>query len=195
LKPPFGDEHPYFALVEFQDTAPERMEAWAMSELETNAVDGVLAQHGSERESLWALRESISESLSATGLPHKNDISVPVAELVPFCIELNALFAEKYSEFEVCLFGHIGDGNLHVNVMKPETLSKEAFLSQTSELDQTLFSLVQKHRGSISAEHGIGLLKKPYLHFVRSPSELATQVAIKQALDPLGIMNPGKVFP
>jgi FAD/FMN-containing dehydrogenase len=194
LKPPFGDDHPYFALVEFQNADSEKMESWAMSELESNAVDGVLAQHGSERESLWALRESISESLSATGLPHKNDISVPVAELVPFCNELDALFAQKYGEFEICLFGHIGDGNLHVNVMKPEALSKESFVAKTSELDQTLFLLVQKHRGSISAEHGIGLLKKPYLHFIRSPSELASQAAIKRALDPLGILNPGKVF-
>ena len=136
-------------------------------------LDGALAQSSSQAAELWTLREGISESLSATGLPHKNDIALPVHALEAFCAELDAVFAANYPDWEICLFGHIGDGNLHVNIMKPDTLEKAEFLKRTSQADHVMFELVQKHQGSISAEHGIGLLKKPYLHYSRSPAELA----------------------
>ena len=100
----------------------------------------------------------------------------------------------RYAGWEICLFGHIGDGNLHLNVMKPDTLSKEEFLARTHEVDAHVFSLVQKHRGSISAEHGIGLLKKDFLHFTRTEHELALMRSMKAVFDPKGILNPGKVF-
>jgi FAD/FMN-containing dehydrogenase len=132
--------------------------------------------------------------LSATGLPHKNDVALPIAALEAFCGELDAVFAREYAGFELCLFGHIGDGNLHVNVMKPDALEVDAFRARTAAADRDLFALVQKYAGSISAEHGIGLLKKPYLGYSRSPDELAVLRSVKQALDPLGILNPGKIF-
>jgi FAD/FMN-containing dehydrogenase len=158
------------------------------------AEDGTLAQHGSQARDLWALREGISESLSATGLPHKNDVSLPIAATGAFCAELEALFERRYPGWEICLFGHVGDGNLHINVMKPEALERADFFAKTKEADRDLFALVKKHAGSISAEHGIGLLKKPYLSFSRSEDELAVMRAVKKALDPNGILNPGKIF-
>ena len=93
-----------------------------------------------------------------------------------------------------CLFGHIGDGNLHVNVMKPDAMDKSEFLRRTSEGDPEVFSLVRAHGGSISAEHGIGLLKKKYLHYSRSEAELALFRQVKRALDPHNLLNPGKIF-
>ena len=157
-------------------------------------TDGTLAQHSRQAADLWALREGISESLSATGLPHKNDIALPIKELEAFCAELESFFAQSYPGWEIALFGHIGDGNLHVNVMKPDDLDRAEFLKKTKEADHAIFTLVKKYRGSISAEHGIGLLKKDYLGYSRSPEELTIMRSIKKVLDPLGIMNPGKVF-
>ncbi len=157
-------------------------------------LDGTIAQHASQAAQLWALRESISESLSATGLPHKNDIALPIASLEAFTSELEAVVAERYPGWEVCLFGHIGDGNLHVNVMKPDALDTATFLAKTHEVDAAIFALVKAHGGSISAEHGIGLLKRDYLGFTRSPAEIAAMRAIKRALDPNDTLNPGKVF-
>ena len=156
--------------------------------------DGTLAQHAGQAAELWALRENISESLSATGLPHKNDIALPIAGLEAFCAELEQKIGTSYPDFEVCLFGHIGDGNLHVNIMKPDALAREAFFAKTSEVDHAMMKLVRDHGGSISAEHGIGLLKKPYLSYSRGPNELALMRTLKQALDPKGILNPGKVL-
>jgi hypothetical protein len=127
----------------------------------------------SQAAALWALREGISESLSATGLPHKNDIALPIAALERLLRRARRFFAARYPGWEICLFGHIGDGNLHVNVMKPDAMEKEDFLAKTHEADHAIFELVRTHGGSISAEHGIGLLKKPYLGYTALPEELA----------------------
>jgi FAD/FMN-containing dehydrogenase len=195
LRSPFDAAHGCYVLLEIEDAADETLEGWVESLLERGLVtDGTLAQNTAQAAALWALREGISESLSATGLPHKNDIALPVAALEAFCAELDALFASRYPDWEIALFGHIGDGNLHVNVMKPDALDKAQFLARTAEADHAMFSLVRKHGGSISAEHGIGLLKKTYLGYTRSPAEIALLRAIKRTLDPNGILNPGKVI-
>jgi FAD/FMN-containing dehydrogenase len=181
-------------LVELEDANDDALEAWVTSLFERELIeDGTMAQNSTQAAELWALREGISESLSATGLPHKNDVALPVAALEAFCAELEAVFEASYPDWEIALFGHIGDGNLHVNVMKPDALDKDSFLKRTSEADHAIFGLVQKHEGSISAEHGIGLLKKPYLGYSRSPAQLAMIRALKHALDPNGILNPGKI--
>jgi len=195
IRTPFTASHPCYVLVETEDTSDEVLEQWFESLFERELIaDGTLAQSSSQAAELWSLREGISESLSATGFPHKNDIALPVANLEAFCADLDAFFAESYPDWEICLFGHIGDGNLHVNVMKPDTLDKAAFLARTSGADHAIFELVQKHSGSISAEHGIGLLKKPYLSYSRSPAELSMYRLVKRALDPNSILNPGKVI-
>ncbi|MFO0663546.1 MAG: FAD-binding oxidoreductase [Polyangiaceae bacterium] len=193
VRAPFSASHPFYVLLEVEG-ARDFAES-LMPILESGlAVDAVVAQHESEARSLWELREGISESLSATGLPHKNDIALPIAALEAFVQDLNALMATRYAGWEICLFGHIGDGNLHLNVMKPSSMEKEDFLSKTHEADTHVFDLVQKHRGSISAEHGIGLLKKDFLRFTRTPAEVELMRQMKRVLDPKGILNPGKVF-
>jgi FAD/FMN-containing dehydrogenase len=173
----------------------EKLEPWITSVFESGlAKDGTLAQHSTQARDLWALREGISESLSATGLPHKNDIALPIAALDAFCSELDELFVRRYPGWEICLFGHVGDGNLHINVMKPEAMAREEFFTKTKEADRDLFALVQRHHGSISAEHGIGLLKKPFLGYSRSEPEMAVMREVKRVLDPNNTLNPGKVI-
>jgi len=195
LRDPFAAPSTHYVLVEVEHAERAALESWAASLFERGlVVDGVQAQHGGEAAELWALREGISESLSATGLPHKNDIALPIAALSAFCDEMEALFAARYPGWEICLFGHIGDGNLHVNVMKPDAMDRPSFLAATKAADHDLFGLVKKHRGSISAEHGVGLLKKDYLTYTRAPEELALFRALKLALDPKNTLNPGKVF-
>ncbi|WP_437683585.1 FAD-binding oxidoreductase [Sorangium sp. So ce131] len=195
VRMPLSAPSDYYVLIEVERGEPEALEAWITSLFERGLVtDGTLAQHSTQAAELWALREGISESLSATGLPHKNDVALPIQELEGFCAELESVFEARYPGWEIALFGHIGDGNLHINVMKPDDLDREEFLRRTHEADHAIFTLVKKYRGSISAEHGIGLLKKDYLPYSRSAEELAIMRSIKRALDPLNIMNPGKII-
>ncbi len=195
VRDPFAGPSPYYVLLEVESGDAAAVQTWIESLFDRALVtDGVLAQHSSQAAELWTLREGISESLSATGLPHKNDISLPVSALEPFCRELETLLGDRYPSFEICLFGHIGDGNLHVNVMKPDELAKDVFLARAKELDREMFTLVRQYRGSISAEHGIGLLKKDFLPFSRTPEELTLLRALKRTLDPRGILNPGKII-
>jgi FAD/FMN-containing dehydrogenase len=195
VRAPFSPPSDCYVLVEVEDTAPDALEAWTASVLERElAADGVIAQSAAQAAALWELREGISESLSATGLPHKNDVALPVAALEAFCAELYAVFAARYPGWEICLFGHIGDGNLHVNVMKPDDLDEATFRARAAEADRALFDLVRRHHGSISAEHGIGLLKRDYLSYSRSDAELRLMADLKRTLDPRGLLNPGKVL-
>lgn len=195
LRVPLAAAASHYVLLEAEGGAPEAIERWTEAMFESGLVlDGTIAQSPADAGELWALREGISESLAATGFPHKNDIALPIAALEAFCGELEEVFGRKYPGWEICVFGHIGDGNLHVNVMQPDDLGRAEFQARTQAADRDLFGLVQKHSGSISAEHGIGLLKKPYLGYSRSPAELAVLRSIKAALDPLGILNPGKIF-
>lgn len=195
LRSPFEAPSGCYVLMEAEASDAGAVEAWLGSLFERGLVtDGTLAQGAAQAQELWTLREAISESLAATGLPHKNDISLPVARLEAFCGELESVFSARYPGWEICLFGHIGDGNLHVNVMKPDGMEKAEFLSHTKASDHAMFELVRKHAGSISAEHGVGLLKKDYLPYSRSPPELQLLRTLKRALDPLGILNPGKIL-
>ncbi len=185
----------HFVLVEVEASSRASIEEWLGALLERGLVlDGTLADNAARARSLWELREGISESLSATGLPHKNDIALPIAELPAFCAALDALFAREWPGFEVCVFGHVGDGNLHVNVMKPDAMPIPEFLEHAKAGDRAMFELVRAHHGSISAEHGIGLLKKPYLSYSRTPAELALLRGLKATLDPRGLLNPGKIL-
>jgi len=191
---PFDAESSHYVLLEVEQASG--LDEWLTAQLEAGLVqDGTLAQNAEQARNLWAYREGISESLSATGMPHKNDIALPIAQLRGFCAALEALLAKRYPDFELCLFGHIGDGNLHVNIMKPDALEKAAFLARTHEVDREMFELVKAHQGSISAEHGIGLLKREWLPYSRAPEEIALMRTLKTAFDPLGILNPGKVLP
>ena len=195
LRPPFEKTPSHCVLLEVEAARDGALDPWLAGLFERGLVlDGTLAADVSQQRSLWALREGISESLSATGMPHKNDIALPISRLSPFCAELEALLAARYPDWELCLFGHIGDGNLHVNIMKPDALGKAEFLARTHEVDADLFTLVKKHLGSVSAEHGIGLLKKEWLGHTRSATEISLMRQLKVLLDPQGLLNPGKVL-
>ncbi|HXH02687.1 MAG TPA: FAD-binding oxidoreductase [Candidatus Competibacteraceae bacterium] len=197
LHKPFAADCPYYVLIEFENTAEEVMNA-ALAAFEYCAeqgwlVDGVVSQSETQAKELWRLREDITESI-APYLPYKNDISLRIARVPDFLREMDALFAREYPHFEVIWFGHIGDGNLHISVLKPADMEKSAFVAECGRVSELLFATLQRFGGSISAEHGVGLLKKPYLHYTRDATEVAYLKALKQVFDPNGILNPGKVF-
>ncbi|MDR6934964.1 FAD-binding oxidoreductase [Luteibacter sp. 3190] len=194
---PFEETHPFYVVTEF-DAADDQAEAAALGFFELCmeegwVVDGVISSSDAQATSLWRLREGITESL-APHKPYKNDVSVRISAVPAFMAEMEALLSEGYPHFEVVWFGHIGDGNLHINVLKPADLDNARFVEQCEHVTTLLVDTLARHGGSISAEHGIGLVKKPWLGSVRSDAEIALMRAIKAAWDPMGIMNPGKLL-
>ena len=194
---PFDDTHPFYVVTEF-DAADEQAEADALAFFELCmeegwVVDGAIAANEAQAAALWRLREGITESL-APHKPYKNDVSVRISAVPTFMAEMESLLAEGYPHFDVVWFGHIGDGNLHINVLKPADLDNAAFVEQCEHVTALLVETLARHGGSISAEHGIGLVKKPWLGSVRSEAEIALMRGIKAVWDPKGIMNPGKLL-
>ncbi len=157
------------------------------------AVDGVVSSSDAQARELWTLRENISESI-APYKPYKNDISVRSSRIPAFVKELEESVSRAYPDFEVLWFGHIGDGNLHINILKPEALAIHEFVQKCRSVDEILFRCVQKFEGSVSAEHGVGLTKKDFLKFTRSDSEIRLLKELKKIFDPDLILNPGKMF-
>jgi FAD/FMN-containing dehydrogenase len=199
LSSPFSETYPAYVLFETErpqsSNAQEALDEWLSGLFEKGMVqNGTLAQSPREAKDLWSLREGISESLAHKGFVHKNDIALPISHLQSFIDEMYPLLKRHHQNLEVYLFGHIGDGNLHVNTMKPSQMEQDHFKELCLEADQDLFALVKKYQGSISAEHGIGLLKKQALHFSRTPDELVLMKGLKQVFDPQGLLNPGKIF-
>ena len=197
LARPFETASNFYALIEFEQRSEEDLEA-AMALFEHCLeqgwiVDGTISQSLTQAESLWRLREDISETI-AQFMPYKNDIAVRVSAVPQFLKDVDSLVREQYPEFEIIWFGHIGDGNVHLNILKPENLEAQLFFEQCGSVSNQVFSLVQQYGGSVSAEHGVGLLKKPYLNYSRDPQEIEYMRLIKQAFDPNGVLNPGKVF-
>ncbi len=156
-------------------------------------IDAVVAQTDAQARDLWAWREDISESLHGFS-PHKADVAVPIKEVARFVARWREAVAQALPEVPALCFGHVGDGNLHLNLLRPDALDHAEFLRRCHGFDPILYGLVREHRGSVSAEHGIGLLKREYLGHTRSPREIASMRAIKQIFDPLGILNPNKLF-
>jgi glycolate oxidase subunit GlcD len=197
VQAPFETEAPYYALLEFEAVSDQVMDdAMALFEqcMENGWVlDGVISQSETQAQNLWQLRERISESI-APRTPYKNDISVLVSKVPGFLCEIDAVVTEHYPDFEIIWFGHIGDGNLHLNILKPEGMVKEDFFEKCQQVNKWVFEIVQRYNGSVSAEHGVGMTKKPYLEYTRSAAEIAYLRGIKQVFDPNGVINPGKIF-
>jgi len=195
---PIETECPFYAVVEFDDpdgSAQERaLEVFEGAVEEGWVTDGIISQSESQVQELWQWREAISEAI-AVHTPYKNDLSVRISRVPTFLAELDRLVEAKYPEFQVVWFGHIGDGNLHMNVLKPESWSVEDFHTACNGLSEQVFELVRKHEGSLSAEHGVGLLKRDHLAMCRSESEIELMRRIKQAFDPDNLINPGKILP
>jgi len=194
---PFEQATPYYLLIEFENPNETAMaQAMDLFEKGTNngwIKDGVISQNDTQAKQLWALRENITVSL-ATYSPFKHDLSVNPSVLPEFIHTAETMLNEKLPGIEVIWFGHVGDGNVHINILKPDNISKVDFVKQCHPANEALFQLIKEFHGSISAEHGIGLLKKPYLKYSRSDEEIATMRKIKNSLDPKNIMNPGKIF-
>ncbi|WP_426688104.1 FAD-binding oxidoreductase [Rhodanobacter ginsengiterrae] len=190
-------DHPYYVVTEFDASdEPQREAALGAFEhaLEQGWVsDGVIAQSEAQAAALWRLREGITESL-APRQPYKNDVSVRISAVPAFLCEMQALLASEYPGIEVIWFGHIGDGNLHINVLRPDALDEHAFIVQCEKVTRMLASTLHCHGGSISAEHGIGLVKRAYLESTRSAAEIALMRGVRKVFDPRGILNPGKLF-
>ncbi len=155
--------------------------------------DGIMSQSETQASTFWRYRENISESLAKFS-PYKNDISVAISQVPAFMQDLDKILLQAYPTWEVIWFGHIGDGNLHINILRPDGLSKENFVKECRQVDVLIFATIQKYQGSISAEHGVGLTKKNFLTYTRSSAEIELMRGIKKVFDPDGIMNPGKVM-
>ncbi len=190
-------DHPYYVVTEF-DAVDESTQDVALGVFEQAVEkgwvsDGVLAHSDAQAAALWRLREGITESL-APHRPYKNDVSVKVSAVPAFLHEMQRLLTREYPHIEVVWFGHIGDGNLHINVLQPKDLDDATFIAQCEHVTKLLAVTLHNHGGSISAEHGIGLVKRAYLESTRSPAEISLMKGVRKVFDPNGILNPGKLF-
>lgn len=196
-KRPFESDSPCYVLLEYENldagTEATALAAFEQAMQQGWLRDGVLAQSQAQAADLWRLREGITESV-ARYTPYKNDVSVRISKVPAFLADMDALFAREYPDFEVIWFGHVGDGNLHISVLKPETMAKADFEHACERVTGHLCDVLEQHDGSISAEHGVGLLKKPYLPRVRSAPEIELMRQLKRVFDPHGILNPGKLL-
>ena len=191
---------PYFALIELSDSQDEA-HARAMLErlmegaLESELIaDAVIAENIAQARALWHIRESIPLAQAQEGLNIKHDISLPVSRIAAFCESTDALLKATIAGVRLVNFGHLGDGNLHYNVQCPEGSDAKAFLrANEGRINKLVYDAVSAHGGSISAEHGIGSLKRDELAHYKSPVALQMMRSIKQALDPQGLLNPGRV--
>ena len=198
LKAPFANESKFYVLLEFEcdsDLAMEKaMETFEKAAEKGWLLDGLISQSSQQAQEMWQYREGISEAISHYP-PYKNDIAVKPSQVGDFLQQVDEFVRHNYPDFENIWFGHIGDGNLHLNILKPEKLTIEEFKQNCAKANPQIFSILKEFKGSISAEHGVGLLKKNYLNYSRSKTEIEIMRSIKKAFDPNNIMNPGKLLP
>jgi len=197
LPAPFETDCPLYVVIEF-DFQDQQSEDSAMKQFEYCSgqgwvLDGVISQSENQAARLWRYREGISESISHFP-PYKNDLSVRISVVPEFLRRMESLMSEICPDFEVVWYGHIGDGNLHMNILKPAEMDLQTFETRSHEISEKTYALTSEVGGSISAEHGIGLLKQPWIGVSRSQEELGYMRAIKAAFDPAGIFNPGKLL-
>jgi D-lactate dehydrogenase (cytochrome) len=171
-------------------------DALAAAQAQGEVLEAVFAESGAQRAALWRLRESVPEAQRHAGASLKHDVSVPVAALPAFMAQAAAAVSRIAPDARLVAYGHVGDGNLHFNVSEPASgQQRQAFLDLQQPLADAVHACVAGFRGSISAEHGIGQLKRELLARHKDPTALAAMRSIKRALDPRNILNPGKVLP
>ena len=191
---------PWYALLELSDSeseqhARERFEAVLGEAIEAGlVVDAVIAENISQSHALWHLRESIPLAEKAYGKGIKHDVSIPVSDIAEFVETTNIALQEAFPGITHIIFGHLGDGNLHYNVATGTAWAEDRLIAEQNAIYQLVHDSVHRFNGSISAEHGVGQLKRDILPNYKDPVEMALMRKIKQALDPNGIMNPGKVL-
>jgi FAD/FMN-containing dehydrogenase len=201
LRVPLFQESAFCVLLENADAESEtharsQLESLLEAALDAGCVsDAVVAENLAQAQTLWQIRESIPLAQAQEGLNIKHDISVPVSAMAAFVARTDAQVAQAIPGVRLVNFGHLGDGNLHYNVQAPVGQDAAVFLrEQEARVNQIVFDAVLAHGGSISAEHGVGSLKVDHLVHYKSPVALNTMRAIKQALDPQNLMNPGRVL-
>lgn len=193
-------EQPWFALLELSDSESEEHARSRFEEVLGEAieqgvvVDAVIAESVAQSAALWHLRESIPLAERAHGIGIKHDISVPVSSFAEFIEQTNAEIQAFMPKVEHAIFGHLGDGNLHYNVMSGAHYTEQELIDKQEDLSNLVHDAVHRFGGSISAEHGIGQLKRDWLPRYKDPVEIALMRRIKQALDPKNLLNPGKLL-
>ncbi|MFN5490774.1 MAG: FAD-binding oxidoreductase [Bradyrhizobium sp.] len=198
IRDPLESKHPWYVLMELssaRDDARDTLEAILAQGMEDGIVDdAVIAANLSQRQALWKLRDEMSAAQKPEGGSIKHDISVPVAAVPAFIEEANAAVVKLIPGARPVPFGHLGDGNIHYNVSQPVGANAADFLARWHDVNAVVFEIVLRMGGSISAEHGIGVLKRDELPDVKDKVAIELMRQVKALLDPLGIMNPGKVL-
>jgi FAD/FMN-containing dehydrogenase len=187
LAAPFAEPHPAFVLLECAQHADPTDDLLAALEECPGVRDATVASDPRGRHALWAYRESHTEAINAAGVPVKLDVAVPLPSLAAAVAELPATVSAVVPTARTILFGHVNEGNLHVNVL--------GAVDEGEAVSDAVLKLVASYGGSISAEHGVGRAKREWLGLSRSPAEIAMMRSIKQALDPQGLLNPGVLLP
>ena len=193
---PFDDEYPWYILLETATGGhPELLENVLADAAERDMLlDAVIAKNEKEAADLWRLRHSIAEAERHDGKSLKHDISVPLSAMQAFLARGDEILASSHPEAKLVAFGHVGDGNLHYNVVLPRDLSDEAWAAEGDRVTRRIYDLVRELGGSFSAEHGVGQSKRAWLAEYRAGPELDLMRQLKKTLDPANILNPGKVI-
>ncbi|MGB8339299.1 MAG: FAD-binding oxidoreductase [Burkholderiales bacterium] len=197
---PFAQAYPWYALLELTDTQcqgdlTEDLQNPLVKFMKTRSVqDAVVARSVAQSNQLWHLRENISEAQRLEGISIKHDVSVPVSQVPQFIAEASSALEKHFPGIRIVAFGHMGDGNIHFNCSKPDAQDNAAFIAQTEHVNRIVHDMVNTLNGSISAEHGIGQLKRDELLRYKSAVEIDLMRMVKKTFDPLNIMNPGKIF-
>ena len=200
VRDPLEGAHPWYALIDVStsdsaDTASGMIKALLEDGFAAGVIgDAVVAQSEAQRAALWHMRESMSPAQKPEGGSIKHDVSVPVSRIPDFMAEAEKAVLTAMPGARICAFGHMGDGNIHYNISQPVGADTQAFLGRWREMNGIVHGIVRRYNGSISAEHGIGQLKRDELAAIREPIEIDLMQRIKRAFDPKGIMNPGKVL-
>jgi FAD/FMN-containing dehydrogenase len=197
---PLPQASPWYALVELSDSTEGRVlddlleEALGAAAEAGIVTDAALAASEAQRADFWKLRENVTEAQKLDGVSIKHDVSVPVSRVPELIERAGAALAAKYPDIRIVAFGHVGDGNIHYNCSKSERQEAKAFFEQAADVNHVVYEVVRALGGSISAEHGLGQLKREEITHYKSALELELMRAIKRTLDPHGLMNPGKVL-
>ena len=199
VRDPLDEAHPWYALMEFStsggqpvgDQFEKTLERWFE---QGTIVDAALAQNEDQSQQFWRLRESLSEAQKGEGGSIKHDVSVPVASIPEFLKRADAAVEKVCPGARPTAFGHAGDGNIHYNVSQPVEANRDAYLAKWNEMSEAVHDVVHALEGSISAEHGLGVMKRDENTRYKPAAELSLMRAVKHALDPQGIMNPGKLI-
>ncbi len=195
---PFATRHEWVTLIELSDVLPAPLDAPlrdALHAFGTGIIEFAVTTDKDNAEAWWKLRKNISEAQKIEGVSIKHDVSVPISHVAEFITQADTALRATFPGVRIVAFGHIGDGNIHYNVSMPDATRNAGLIAQSeSEVNRIVYEVVAQHNGSISAEHGLGQLKRDEIRHYKSALELELMHNIKHAFDPYGLMNPGKVI-